>query len=91
MKTMIALSEIEQIYNFILEMPGLERKSNYEKILTFFSIFQDRSDRFLDLRDRSKVRFMLNGVARIVHMDYLPNFQNKKELLPWLEKVINHH
>lgn len=74
---------IEQIYNFVCEIPGFSKKTNYEKIIIFFiNIQEDFSDN-INI-DQEKTLINMNGKEILIDLFDAPKFINKFNFIDWI-------
>lgn len=72
---------IEQIYNFVSEIPEIRRKNNHGKILIFIRNINE-SNEYLRIYEES-VSFYIKGLKKEIYISNAPGFQNKNDFLKW--------
>lgn len=72
---------IEQIYNFVSEIPEIRKKNNQGKILIFIKNICE-SDEYLKIHEES-FSFYIKGLKKEIYINNAPNFQNKNDFLKW--------
>lgn len=72
---------IEQIYNFVSEIPELSKKNNQGRILIFIKSINDENEYFKLYKE--SVSFLIRGVKKEINIFNAPDFLNKTDFLKW--------
>ena len=80
---------LEQIYNFVVEMPEINSKSHFIQLKMFFSALHEADPIAFDAVKPSSYKGIFNGKVQTIFATTAPNFFNKKDFLDWAFKKID--
>lgn len=79
---------LEQIYNFVVEMPEINSKSHFMQLKIFFSELHESDMTTFDAIKPHNFKGIFNGKVQTILTITAPSFLNKKEFLDWAVKRI---
>lgn len=81
---------LEQIYNFIYEIPGFSKKSNLEMVKIFYANIQDSNTiKFNNSLNDENFHIYINGKEMIINLIDAPKFLSKNTFINWVFNKIS--
>ena len=79
---------LEQIYNFVIEMPDINSKSQFMQLSIFFIELHESKEELYEAVKPYTYKVVINGVFRKIEGNLAPNFLNKREFIEWVAKKL---
>jgi len=80
---------LEQIYNFVVEMPDISSKSHFMQLNIFFKELHESDTIEYEALKPNNYKGVFNGRTQTIAAHGAPSLLNKNDFLEWVVKIIN--
>lgn len=88
MKTLNSLLIIEQIYNFVLEKPYFQSKSQYMQLHILFKELHEGDNINFESIKPHTFKGVFNGIDKVISTHTAPAVAEKRAFIGWLAKQL---